>query len=1351
MKNYPPLPRLFLLVLTTLLPIAITQAYSLRQFSSKNGLSNSAILSICQDEHGFMWFGTCDGLNMFDGLNVHIYKPTNSANNLSGNLIENIIRTDQHTLWVQTNYGLDRFDQRNKTIQSFKEYKSRIHFAVSHQKDLFIISGNNSIGYYNRQTENIENIAIPNLPFGSILDITIDSNDVLWIFSKDKEIRKFRIEPEENRINLLPEPSAWNNEELRYCFHEDDKVFFVSKSDGLYEYDLATGKPYYIYDLHQEIMSNGEISSIIKHHSDYYIGFKTSGLIRLQATPEQKSPFHITEINIKSGIFCLVKDKFQDVIWVGTDGQGVFMYFVDAFSIQSTLFNGLLYPINNPVRSLFLDKEQTLWIGTKGDGILKVYDYTPGSDIQTNKTEHLLSSNSLLKNNQVYAFSESRKNLLWIGSEKGLNYYSYKDRKIKNIALSAEGTEVKYIHSICEFNDSTLWIATVGEGIVKAHLSGSADTPVITHAHRITIDKGRLSSNYFFTIYQESDSILWFGNRGYGALRMNVNTEKYVMYHLDEDNTNQTLNDIFSIVKTKDDYWFGTSFGLVLWRDGKKQVFNEANGFPNNTIHTILQDKQGNLWLSTNQGLVKFNTEQMTVQAYNQLNELEVIEFSDGAFYKDNLTGALMFGGINGFVTISENEYSQKDYLPPIQFTGLSIFGKDYNIYDFLTESRGKEILTLDYSKNFFTIAFAAIDYINGSNYTYLYKLDELSDTWFETGNVNFATFTNISPGNYTLSVKYRNNITGKDSPVYTLTIKILPPWYETSWAYLCYAILIAFLIIAIIRMSMKWYKMKRDAMFEKLNRQQKEEIYESKLRFFTNITHELCTPLTLIYGPCEKILSYTRTDLHIRKYATLIQHNAERLNALIQELIEFRRLETGNKTVDIREVDASELMQDIADSFAELAESRGISYQINIQQDIKWNSDAGCLSKVVTNLLSNAFKYTFDHGEVKVELFVEELVLNLVITNAGKGIEKEHISAIFDRYRILDDFEGGAKNGGFSRNGLGLAICHSMVKLLEGDIEVTSTLNEYTSFRVKLPLLPLPEHSETEKIFHIEKEVPQPGAGTDISFEHVLPIHDKSKSTIMIVDDDPAMLWFVSQILSEKYNVIPVNDPTEVMNLLKQAQPNLIISDIMMPDIDGISLTKTIKSNKLLKHIPLILLSAKNDVTEQVTGIESGAEAYITKPFNVEYLEKIVSRLIQRKEDLKEYYHSGISAFELEEGRYVHLDDKEFFEKMLQIVDENISNPDLSVDVLSKLMGCSTRRLYRKLKGFTEQTPNEIIRDYRLNLAERLLVNTQLSVDEILFKAGFANRGNFFRQFSQKFSMTPKSYRDQKKKEISE
>ena len=1345
MKNKHYFPQVSLLICILCCFPHLIHAYSLRQFSNKNGLSNSAILSLYQDHQGVIWIGSCDGLNIFDGTNIHVYNPVNPTKApLSGNLINDIMETEKDVLWIQTNYGLDRLDTKLQTSKSFTEFKDKNYMAKSRDNDLFIVKDDGYIYYYQPEKQLFQKLEVPQIAFGHVLSTIIDKNNILWVFTSNNDTRSYQIIKNKEEIALTPNNLFKHSEQLLWAFAEEDLVYFIDKTYSLYEYDFGNQQQYFIADLKAEVETRGEVSSIIKQQNDYYIGFKSSGLIVLKYMSDQKIKYQMQDTEIHSGIFCLMKDKYQDIVWIGTDGQGVYMYFNDAFSITNTLLDTPVYQINNPVRTVYYDEEQTLWIGTKGGGILRIRNYSPETNAAVS-FDRISISNSTLTDNTVYCFAPGSANRLWIGTENGLNYYSYQNKQLKAFTVIADGKKVKYVHSINELNDTTLWVSTVGEGIVKVILDKAGSSPSVKSATRIVLDDGRMASNYFFTSFQENDSILWFGNRGYGAYRLNVETEQLTPYRFDNVVNSQTANDIFAIYKNEKGYWLGTSSGLLHFNEDSSHYHDRADLFSNNTVHGILEDQQNNLWISTNQGLVRFNPKTNTGQTYDRENRLEVTEFSDGAFYKDSRTETLFFGGTNGFVTVKPNAYIMADYMPQINLKGLSIFGKEYNIHDFLHDKKGKKILQLDYSRNFFCIDFMAIDYINGNNYSYSYKLDEVSSQWIESGTSASAIFSNLAPGQYTLLVKYKNNMNGKECEPQKLLIQITPPWYLSNWAYILYFILIALFCILAVYRIVHQYRRKQHRMIEKLNRKKKEEVYESKLRFFTNITHEFCTPLTLIYGPCEKILAYPQSDSYIRKYGKMIQQNTEKLNGLILELLEFRRLETGHKVLSIQRLSVSDKLQNIAESFCELAENKNLNYRLDIEPDIEWNTDISCFSKIVNNLISNAFKYTPEEGNITIGLKVENQFLTLNISNSGKGIAKENLAKIFDRYKILDSFEMNGKN---SRNGLGLAICKNMVTLLNGEINVSSIQNEITTFTVTLPeLSPTAQEAETPQKVYATGPL---NTNTEpMELEQTTVNFDTSKHTVMIIDDDPSMLWFVSEIFVDKYNVLSFNNAAEALASLELKQPDLIISDVMMPEIDGLSFAQKIKQNKLWSHIPLILLSALHHEDDQVKGIEAGAEVYVTKPFNVKYLEKVVYRLIKRESDLKEYYSSIFSSFKVENGNCIHKEDQEFLDKVIETIEKNITNPDLSVELLSSDLGYSTRQFYRKLKPITDKSPADIIKEYRLTMAERLLLTKNYTIEEIMDKTGFNNRGTFYKLFSQRFGMPPRQYREQQKDSV--
>lgn len=1341
----------YLLLLSVFVTFAL-HAYNLRQLSSKDGLSNSAIQSICQDNDRFMWIGTVDGLNVYDGVDINIFKPgIDSSAPLSSNLIEEVREGEDGIIWINTNHGLNRYNKKTHEIECYDQFEGKYYLAKTATNEIFVIHEDHTIAYYDKRNKQFASIPYPSVIKNNIRRIFIDRNNVLWMVTNRGVIHKASISMSSAFPTITPLDDFRHECGVRYAFMEGTRVYFIDEKGFFFEIEMETQKKSLVMNLGKELEERGIVSSIIKDKEDYLVAFQTNGLIRLQNTPENLLKYKVENIDIYCGVFCLYKDKKQDIVWIGTDGQGVYMYTRDLFSIRSVTFEHLQYSIQKPVRALFWDKEQNLWIGTKDDGILLVKDYRVDENIGSKDISHITTFNSSLTNNSVYAFGKSRRNLLWIGGDgPGLNYYSYKYKAVRRLA-SRDAEPILFVHAICEVNDSTLWLASVGAGIYKVIVEGSADEPFVKSVKRFTFGKDDMSYNYFFAACQENDSVLWFGNRGYGLRRLALGREVFDEVKFYKKNI-RTINDILSLYKdSRGNLWAGTSFGvlkLLHYNTDEGKVafdnYNEIEGLPNNTIHGILEDDRGDLWVSTNGGVVRFDREEENFHVYNRKTGLDVFEFSDGAYLKDERTGVLFFGGTNGFVTISPDVHEKEEFVPQLFFTGLRIYEKEYNMNDFLFTYNDKEYLQLRHDQNFFSLSFIALDYVNGQNCKYFYRLDGANTQWIDNGYSNVVNFTNIAPGQYTLQVKCNNgNLT---TDVRSLVLVVLPPWYMTKWAYGGYVLLLMAVVFAGVQLVRRRYRKKRESIIEKMNQQQKEEIYESKLRFFTNITHEFSTPLTLIYGPCDRIIAYEKSDNFIRKYAGVIKKNTERLNSLIQELIEFRRIETGHKACVIERLDISGLVKEIADSFAELAETRSIEYTAEVEPELNWNSDRGCLTTILTNLLSNAFKYTPEGGKINVAVRpVRGGVLEITISNTGKGINKEDIPYIFDRYRVLENLEMQTQQRGFfSRNGLGLAICYNLVKLLEGEISVNSVPDEFTEFRVTLP---------DREIMKVEEETPpQEAVVQSLTLPGEEPVpemenagQERAKPVIFVVDDDAEMRWFVSETLNKHYHVVGVENPLALAGLLESVQPQLIISDIMMPGIDGITLLKQIKADRRTAHIPFVLLSAKNTPEEQTEGIAAGAEAYIVKPFNVRYLQSLVERLIQRQSDLKDYYRSPVSAFQFADGRFIHKENKEFFEKIVSVIDRNFSNADFATEELAKELGLSSRQLYRKLKEITDETPATLIKEYRLAVVEKLLLTTQHSVDEIMYKAGFNHRGSFYRLFGLKYGMTPRKYRESK------
>lgn len=1342
-------------------------AYNLRQITNRDGLSNSAILSIGQDRDGIMWFGSCDGLNIYNGVDINLYNPIDVDKALSGNLIEHIIRSNDGTLWIHTNYGLNKLDPFHQTMDSFQEFKGVYHIQKDNANGIYIMNTDSCLSYYNQVEKKFDRVTISGLLYQEILDFTITDNQILQVMTRGRKHPAYQIERnEKGHILLHPISMFEHKQKLLYSFHEQEEnniVYFIDDEHVLYEYDLQRGKKYYVRQLDKEIMDRGNISSIIKFKNDYFIGFKTNGLIRLKKDQPEDKQYHIEEINVKAGVFCLLKDSHQEVIWIGTDGQGVYMYSNTQYAIESYVFS-LFYPqIEKPVRALWVDRQNDLWVGTKGDGLLKIKQGTNKLRYVDTDSEiiHYKAENSELGSNSVYAFAESKQNIVWIGTEEGLNYYSYKEGKIKKSTLRFEGdNEVKYIHALKELPNNTLWIATVGMGVFRFDITGTPDNPILTNGKKVIKNTDEATRNYFFTLFQENDSVLWFGNRGYGAFRIATNTLD-VEHNYIKDKTNQpkeakprlarhykqTINDVFAIYKDKsDNLWLGTSDGLVKkTREGEFTVFNTQTGFLNNTIHSLLPDPINNLWLSTNKGIVKFNLSDNLFQTYTEYNGLQVIEFSDGAAFYDPKQEAYLFGGVNGFVSIIDTRETIAPFSPEVKFNKFMLYGEEVNIYDFLKDKNNATAIELQHNQNFFSLSFIALDYVNSHNYTCHYQLNPLSDSWIDNGTSNTIPITGLKPGDYTLKVKFTNRLTGQESSISQMHITVNVPWYASNWAIFVYCTITLAVLFLLIRIAKVKAEKKKAREKEKQEARHREEVYESKLRFFTNIAHEFCTPLALIYGPCSRILSRYNLDSFTKSYVEIIQRNAVRLNDLIQDLIEFRRIETGNKKPLIETMDINKTVNDILLSFRDLLESKRIILKTYIPETLVWNTDNNFFYTILSNLLSNASKYTPEAGIIQVSINREEDRLLLTVSNSGKGIHPQELDRIFDRYVVLDNFEKQESKNILSRNGLGLAISYSMTKLLGGYIKANSDADGMTHFIVTLPEVEVSSmltDTDIESRKNLSQTIRTPEIYQPVKAENTVTF-DKNKPTAFIIDDDEEMLWLLNETLSIDYNIIKVNNPLLIDDLLSRMHPDIVLCDVMMDGIDGISLTQKIKANKQTAHIPVVLISASHATETQVKGLESGAEMYITKPFNPEVLTSAIKQVVSRKAILKDYYSSPLSAFEMIDGDLTHKEDIRFIQEIYDIIDKNVTNKELSAEFIANELHISSRHLYRKLSAISKKSLSEIIKDSRLYISRNLLLNTQLTVDEIIFRSGYTNRSTFFRLFSAKYGCTPKEYRD--------
>lgn len=1323
-----------LLLSLFLLQVAVSaKAFNLRKINNSENLSSGIISSIHQDEKGLIWIGTNRGLDMYDGKRVMKYGPEHNENFFTGSNIHKIMQVNDSLLWLQTYHGLHKINLESSAIESFDMF-NRISFL---NKDcygnIYLIQGNYCIYYKLKDQERFEQIFVPGLRANDIVAFFTDNAGKLWIFQKNGVALCFSIQiNRQGTIKLEPSAGYKHSAGIRYGISDDSSVFyFVDDTYTLYEFDTSAQKLFLVCDLIKHIAGKDEISSLIKFHHDYFIGFKTKGLSLLR---KNDRGYVLEEVNVPGGISCIYKDKYQDLVWIGTLGHGIYLYSNDMYSIQSFHLSDFIPDLHQSVSALWVDKKNTLWLGTRGEGILQINNFQVDKKVEDHELKLLTAGNSQLRDNVILSLDESRQGNLWIGSEKGLTYFDSERNRVFPVPLSSGGKEIEFISDIYE-KDSLLWVSTMGMGIIKAHIEWRNGTPLLTVIKQFSVKDGDRFANCFQDIYPEGDSVLWCMNRGEGVYKLHVKTSKLKNIRLEGYAINETN------VMQKDyhgNYLLGTNFGLVKYNPTGYKVLNEAGDLFANSVYSILFDSYSDYWLSTNRGLISYNTDTESIRSYDHHDGLSILEFNEGAAFRDAKNGVLYFGGTNGFVTVERNYFDEgQHYMPLIYFKAITIREQQYPVEKFLSQEGNNTFLELSHEQNFFTLSFAAIDHLNGNSHSYYYKLDGEGKGWTYNGNSNVISFADLHPGNYRLYVKYYNKALRKESYICKMDIKVLPPWYASHWAYGAYLLFALAGILFIVRMWMAHQEKKKREQLQKIEQKHKEEIYESKLQFFTNISHEFCTPLTLIYGPCNRLMEQKGLTESAKRYTSVIRQNAERLNSLIQDLIEFNRIESGYKKPVIVPVDITAIANKLVESFTDMAESHKIFLEKDISPFLKWNSDKDFIVTILSNLLSNAFKYAGNEKIVRIKIGMDQDNLWIIVSNTGKGIAEKDISTLFDRYRILQHFE---KNDHFwSRNGLGLAISHNMVHLLGGSIKVESIPDDWTHFRVQLPSLESCVMAADEG-----EPISLPDYRLDYHSALSIPPNnmDELKPTILIVDDEIEIQWLIVDIFKDDYNVLTATNSVEALKILKDVYPDIIISDVVMPGIDGLAFSREVKSDEATAHIPFIFLSAKRDVGIQTEGLDAGAEIYITKPFDVDYLKSSVRRLLERKESLKEYFSSPLSSYTLKDGKLSHKEHRKFVNEILRIINKNISNKELTAHTIAEKMNIGIRSFYRKLEEIEGVTLTDLICDCRLAKATDLLLKTKLTIDEVVFQSGFTNRSTFYRAFSKKYNCTPTKYR---------
>jgi signal transduction histidine kinase/CheY-like chemotaxis protein/ligand-binding sensor domain-containing protein/AraC-like DNA-binding protein len=1342
-----------------------------QHIDKRAGLSNSAITSIYMDREDYVWFGTWDGLNRYDGSSITVYKPDPlNKRSISNNIIRELHEDGRGQFWIVTHAGINLFNPDNNSFKSFfdtvnfpfQEYNMKA--CIGPDSAIWIGLNGWGIGKY---AESVNRF----LPFR-----TNTSNDewlksVMDIGSNDGNIYA---------LSHHGDLFCIRNNNIRYTYHInvkpniqqykflvlDHQYFLAIPADNGYVnlYNLLTDS----VASYRLKTGSAPISCIAPglKNDEIWIGTESGSIFRII---RQKGQFKVQDMDSYVPLLAQKKLKIlsitetsQDILWIGTDGDGIYK-----FLTKERVFNSIAYgptsqgQLSQSIVRCIYEDGRNLYMGTRGGG-LNVLNLMHRTENQVYNTGNGLS------NNAVLAVNKDLRGNIWIGVDgEGIDMMEANTGKIYHFPRDLnldQPVNFASVYTICVAEGNNIWLGTSGYGIIhlKVQKQNNEKYDLVTY-EKINTRNSPMNSNIVYSIIEDKPGKFWFGSRFGGLYYYNSLSSRFeTMGNEGPNGFGLSNNDVLSLCRdSKNHLWIGTSGGLnfidLNRADHSIIQYTQSNGLINNTIHGILEDQFGRIWISTNEGLSLFNYKDHSFKNFDWNDGLQNNEFTDGAVFKSTLTNKLYFGGIDGTDIVSPEKLDSSFVTPRLALTEFQVHNVVITPDDNTNILKRRINLThsihLNYNQNFITFHFTTLDFWNKQRCRYAYYIENLDKDWIYINKQSFINLVNVPPGKYKLHLKYTNENGSWSRDVRSIAIIITPPFYASRPAYAMYIVLILLLQAGIIFSIRKKTKRKKTLAIDTIRRQHEAELNNYKLQFFTNIAHEFRTPLTLIMGPVA-ILMKNNTEGSLKKYLTTIYKNALRLQKLIQELIEFRKIETGNAKLEVAEKNLNVFTADIIDIFQEYAVDRDIDLLYEpFQGPSNGFIDSNKIEKVLINLISNAIKYTPAQGKVWVTLTIDNQEANFEVSDTGIGISSDIIERIFDPF--FHGSENFAEREGIARGtGIGLSLTKGLVEAHKGTIRVESQVGRGSRFIFSIPIdindypviVPSGEHImvKTRLKEKINTEFESSEYDKDIASNRQADrdMDEQVKEyQILIVDDNPEVLSMLGDILPVKYGVNLANSAIKALDLVASRKIDLVISDVVMPDMDGLTLCQRIKDNIETSHIPLILLTAKGDIEHRIQGLQSGADSYIPKPFHPDHLFVRIEKLLQTREIIRNKFKSLALIGDEKFTQGLGKPDDEFLTKLAQFIQDEMANTELDAEQMASFMNLSKTGLYRKIKSLTGLSPHLLINQYRLKRAAWLLKKGEMNVSEVIYETGFNSRSYFYRSFNELFHCAPKDY----------
>lgn len=1335
----------------------LTQRYE--RLSTASGLSQSTVFKIIQDRRGFLWFATADGLNRYDGHSFVIYRhDPGNPNTLSGSDISTVAEDDEGNMWVAARgSGLNKIDLNTGKITRFVRGPKGIDFSSLTISSLLrvanhrILAATNSVG--------------------------------LLVF--DTKQNKFLPQESEIKNTLVKDI-------VRIYKHSNGSIWLGTKSGQLISY--AGNKVFIPFDFSGNSMSSAyRVRALYEaKNGDILIGTEGKGLFRFNSQNQQfKNEFYKARepLSRQNIVTSLVRDALGNLL-IGTD-NGI-------YKLQGEDFSKVQHIPSNPdpdlgissfsVMSLFTDSNRNTWIGTWEAGLnisffqrarFAVFRYKP------NTFQGLLS-------NKVTSLSAGDDRGVWVGSNVGLSFFNHKSGKVEHLINQAvenkfnvtSGFDVNLLQAM---SDGSVWVTAWGKGLFhfsppndlksypyRLDESGMKWTSMFLDGNQMllgTQTKGlfafdllkknfanpfgefsssELKNKNITSIQKTTEGDIWVGTTLHGVYIYHPKTNQVEQLVRTNAPNSLKYNHITCIKQDRlKRIWVLTNGGgLHLYAGSGKgfRVFTVADGLGSNTLRGVQEDKRGDLWLTTNGGISKMDAKTFKFVNYYDADGLQGKEFIISAHAK-NRQGWLFFGGVNGLNYLKSDSLRMRLAVPNVYLTGLKIFNKSVAVGEpnspLTTDLLDLKTLVLQPDQSVFSLDFVALEYQRPKNNRYAYFLEGFDKEWNFVGTQRTATYTNLSPGSYIFKLMATNSDGVWGENPLELSIQVLPPWYRTWWAYLLYAMALVGIVYGFIREIQLRESFKTDLRLKEIEKERIKELEQIKTSFFTNISHELRTPLTLIISPIEKYF-LKNTSLPKEQTGRLesIHQNAQKLLRLINQLLDLSKIEAGKQHPVIAKHDMVSQMVSIIQGFEAYSQQKQISLKYEIPVDSLWvYYDSDILEKCLSNLLSNAFKHTPEDGKIGVMLELDEVFVagvshvrnvSIRVLDTGRGISETHLPHVFDRFYQIPD---AVKVVG---TGVGLSLCKELMSLHRGEIQVKSNLGEGSVFTLHFPV----ELAAFEPTWILSNQqmvapqiLPELSAGSNI---------EKEKPILLIVEDHAEMRAFIGGIFEHRFQVLYSDRGEDALEQANVYLPDLVITDWMMPGMSGINLCRALRQNSKTSHIPIVILTSKSSQESQIEGMQSGADDFVSKPFNADILEIRVNTLLEAKDRLRKNWQKQMIQQELSVGKMPIFEDV-FLVKATQLIIEHLSDADFDVEDLEKGLDMSKMQLYRKLKNLTSLAGNEFIRSIRLQQAKILLETSSLNISEIAYQVGFNDPAYFTRAFKKQYGRTPKSISNEK------